>query len=194
MSWGQMDCFVASLLAMTGGDTPSRSRGALRPRFASKFPLPSNQRAQGTPGARCTRGLVSNVHKKHAHEHTGSAEAIRHSLRSGLTLITCSPRRSGLGLSPSPALLDANLTPALRRQDHTFSPYASAPSRLSAHQRPPHPRPALLTLRNAPLSGTGFRKYRSDWVRPQVKNTEKQKYFCQKGAGPAIIRRLAAAS
>jgi len=37
------------------------------------------------PGARCTRGLVCNVQKEDAHEHTGSAEAIRHSLRDGFT-------------------------------------------------------------------------------------------------------------
>jgi hypothetical protein len=147
----------------------------MRPRFASNVLALRKQRAQGIPGARCTRGPVSNVHKKHAHEHTGSAEAIRHSLRSGFTLIPCSPRRSGLGLSPSPALLDANLTPALRRQDHTYSPYASAPSRLSAHPRPPLPRPALLTLRNAPLSGTGCKSYSA------IQVSEKQKYFCKEG-------------
>ena len=38
------------------------------------------------PGARCTRGLVCKVaQKKCAHEHTGSAEAVRHSLRNGFT-------------------------------------------------------------------------------------------------------------
>src|SRR6476620_943620 len=30
------------------------------------------KRAQGRPGARCTRGLVCKVHKGNAHEHTGS--------------------------------------------------------------------------------------------------------------------------
>ena len=46
---------------------------------------PEKQRAQGRPGARCTRGLVCNMRKKRAHEHTGPAESIRPSLRSGLT-------------------------------------------------------------------------------------------------------------
>ena len=41
-------------------DTPSRSRGAVRPRFAVELPAHKNQRAQGRPGARCTRGLVCN--------------------------------------------------------------------------------------------------------------------------------------
>jgi hypothetical protein len=37
------------------------------------------------PDARCTRGLVCKIVRKNAHEHTGSAEAIRHSLRNGFT-------------------------------------------------------------------------------------------------------------
>jgi hypothetical protein len=37
------------------------------------------------PGARCTRGLVCNMRKTNAHEHTGTAGAFRHSLRSGFT-------------------------------------------------------------------------------------------------------------
>ena len=58
------------------------SRGAMRPRLdRSSRPM----RAQGRPGARCTRGLVCNGTKKCAHEHTGPAESIRPSLRNGLT-------------------------------------------------------------------------------------------------------------
>ena len=52
-----MDCFAA--LAMTV-DIVSPSRGAHSPRFASSFALLENQRAQGRPGARCTRGLACN--------------------------------------------------------------------------------------------------------------------------------------
>jgi len=37
------------------------------------------------PGACCTRGLVCNGTRKCAHEHTGTAGALRHSLRNGLT-------------------------------------------------------------------------------------------------------------
>ena len=44
-----------------------------------------DERAQGRPGARCTRGLVCNGTEKCAHEHTGPAESIRPSLRNGLT-------------------------------------------------------------------------------------------------------------
>ena len=38
-----------------------RSRGMIRPRFASLRPV-IEQRAQGRPGARCTRGLVCKLH------------------------------------------------------------------------------------------------------------------------------------
>jgi len=63
---------------------PARSRGATRP--SCTWPLaPSSERAQGRPGARCTRGLVCNGTEKCAHEHTGPAESIRPSLRNGLT-------------------------------------------------------------------------------------------------------------
>ncbi|MEH2522575.1 hypothetical protein V1288_000484 [Bradyrhizobium sp. AZCC 2176] len=37
------------------------------------------------PGACCTRGLVCNGVESCAHEHTGTAGALRHSLRNGLT-------------------------------------------------------------------------------------------------------------
>ena len=33
------------------------------PEVCQKFSLPSKQRAQGIPGARCTRGPVSKLHK-----------------------------------------------------------------------------------------------------------------------------------
>jgi hypothetical protein len=55
------------------------------PRVAWIFALGNGKRAQGRPGARCTRGLVCKMDKKDAHEHTGSAEAIRPSLRDGVT-------------------------------------------------------------------------------------------------------------
>ena len=47
---------------------------------------PNSKRAQGRPGARCTRGLVCiDAQGKCAHEHTGEAETLRPSLRSGFT-------------------------------------------------------------------------------------------------------------
>src|SRR5258707_15888073 len=43
------------------------------------------KRAQGTPGACCTRGLVCKIVRRNAHEHTGTVGAFRHSLRNGFT-------------------------------------------------------------------------------------------------------------
>src|SRR5947208_7357275 len=43
------------------------------------------EREQGMPGACCTRGLVCNGVDRCAHEHTGTAGALRHPLRNGLT-------------------------------------------------------------------------------------------------------------
>src|SRR6187397_1116602 len=63
------------------------------PELLRRFAALDSKRAQGKPGARCTRGLVCKVAQKNAHEHTGPAEASRLSLRSGFyRLITRSPR------------------------------------------------------------------------------------------------------
>jgi hypothetical protein len=67
-----------------GADMPLQPRDAKRPKSCTNI-VPRETRAQGTPGARCTRGLVCKTAQKNAHEHTGSAEAIRHSLRNGFT-------------------------------------------------------------------------------------------------------------
>jgi hypothetical protein len=58
----------------------------LAARFARAlhFVVPQ-KREQGMPDARCTRGLACKMGSENAHEHTGSAEAIRHSLRNGFT-------------------------------------------------------------------------------------------------------------
>jgi hypothetical protein len=86
------------------------------------------QRAQGKPGARCTRGLVCKHAQKHAHEHTGSAESIRPSLRNGFTAYNALFPATGLiaTVIPKKRWLLTNLTPASGRQNHTPSPSASA--------------------------------------------------------------------
>ena len=83
------------------------------------------------PDARCTRDLMRNVHKKCAHEHTGEAENIRHSLRNGFTAYNA--------LSPVSHVLLPPSTPTSGRQDHTSLPYASAARvsrRLGVHRNP----------------------------------------------------------
>src|SRR5438046_9783372 len=57
----------------------------MRPSFASIFRPQRNQRAQGMPDARCTRGLACNVHKEVRTRAYRAAESIRHSLRNGFT-------------------------------------------------------------------------------------------------------------
>jgi len=113
----------------------SRSRDALRPRFASSFAPSKNRgrredRVRAAPAVSCA--ICAN---KSAHEHTGSAEASRPSLRSGLTAYSVlSPVNGSFATvvsgTPRSIQLDrcatANLTPAPRRQDHTTSPYAIA--------------------------------------------------------------------
>jgi hypothetical protein len=83
-----------SLLAMTlmefsdsifkEQDTSPRSRGAMRPKFCTKI-VPQKRgsrerRMRAAPAVSC-----ANCTKENAHEHTGSAEALRHSLRNGFT-------------------------------------------------------------------------------------------------------------
>jgi len=66
--------------------------------------------------------------KKHAHEHTGSAEASRPSLRNGFTAYFVLFPENGSFASVASTTLShlEDLTPAPRRQNHTTSPYASA--------------------------------------------------------------------
>src|ERR1700722_18232553 len=60
---------------------------------------------------------------------------------------------------PSSASLHANLTPASGCQDHAPSPSASAPF-VKGPSASTASRPALLTLRNAPLVGRDGKQYR----------------------------------
>src|ERR1700744_3277639 len=64
--------------------------------------------------------------RKCAHEHTGSAETLRPSLRNGFTTYTCSPWRPGFVCRhhPEKRQLLRDLTPTLGRQNHTLSPYS----------------------------------------------------------------------
>ena len=96
------------------------------------------------------------AHRKRAHEHTGSAEAIRHSLRNGFTAYIVLSPVSGLVVTVTDRITPADLAPASRRQDHTTSPYAfvhsSALARLnkSVHRIPSQ---RLVTMANAPPRG-----------------------------------------
>jgi hypothetical protein len=43
------------------------ARGAMRPKLCISLPSKKNQRAQGKPGTRCTRGLMCDVHQRMLH-------------------------------------------------------------------------------------------------------------------------------
>ena len=86
------------------------------------------------PDARCTRDLMRDLPKKGAHEHTGAAENIRHSLRNGFTAYNVLSPENGSFASVAFAhsshwtdAISSSLTPAPRRQDHTSLPYALMP-------------------------------------------------------------------
>jgi hypothetical protein len=73
-------------------DTPPHSRDGIRPRFANLLPQKMRgrratlkrgrreDRVRAAPAVSCAKAV-----RKNAHEHTGSAEAARPSLRNGLT-------------------------------------------------------------------------------------------------------------
>src|ERR1700681_1910198 len=135
-------------------------RRGLRPKFCTDI-VPRETRPQGTPGARCTRGLVCKTAQKNAHEHTGSAEAIRHSLRNGFNAYNVLSPVSRALLPPSPALLSANLMPASGHQDHTPSPSASGAfvkSAVRVHRTPPRVRDD----RETPLFRDGMANHTPD--------------------------------
>jgi hypothetical protein len=106
----------------------------------------------------------ARLDKENAHEHTGSAETLRPSLRNGFNgfLRALPGDRAFLPPSPLRSLLLKSLTPASGCQDHTTSPSAGNIIRLVMLLRPPHPAPTLVTMANAPLCGTGCAKCAAD--------------------------------
>src|SRR5439155_20164677 len=95
----------------------------MRPRFASTFALLEirgrrEDRVLAAPAV--SRAICAN---KSAHEHTGQREHSGLLCAMALRLTSCSSRRTAL-LPPSPALVIARLSPALRPPNHTPSPYA----------------------------------------------------------------------
>jgi hypothetical protein len=127
--------------ARNGGETHLRILAACFLREVFVYFSPSNQRAQGMPGARCTRSLAYDKKTKYTSVvTTGHTGITRHSPRNGFNgcsvlapvLRACWP--------PSSACLNANLTPASRCQAHTSLPSASgAPVRgtIRVHRIPP---------------------------------------------------------
>src|ERR1700733_9467153 len=100
------------------------------------------------------RTRVSRVHRNHPAFPT-----------QWFTDYTCAPRCSGFLATVTPEKLSLlkNLTPASRCQDYTTSPSARKRPRLKAPLASTASCPALVTLANAPLGGTGRREYSADF-------------------------------
>jgi hypothetical protein len=152
-------------------DVTPHSRDTLRPSFANSF-APKDRgrsatlkRGRGEDRVRAAPAVsCAKANTKNAHEHTGSAEAVRPSLRNGFTTyIVLSPARPGLlvTVAPKKRELLANLTPAIGASGpHDFAVRFTRPSS-KAHRRPSLPAPTSVTMANAPSLGTGWRGIRN---------------------------------
>ena len=139
-----MDCFAS--LAMTV-EIVSRSRGALRPRFAS-FLLPS-LKTEGAGKTGCLlhpRSRVPLRTARDAHEHTGTAGASRPSLRNGFTVYFVLFPENGCfasvagetALDPIGSMRNRQLNASTAAPEpHDFAVRVRR-ARLSRPQRPPH--------------------------------------------------------
>ena len=133
---GEMDCFAA--LAMTA-DIPSPSRGAGRPRFSSSFALYETEGAGKTGCTLHPRSHVQNTLGKSAHEHTGSAETLRPSLRNGFTAyFVLSPENGSFASVATQEIKPAQLSASTATPEpHDFA-VRFRRVRLARRLRPPH--------------------------------------------------------
>jgi hypothetical protein len=130
---------------------------AISPRNPREFYLESsalgNQRAQGKPDARCTRGLVCKHAQKNAHEHTGSAENIRPSLRNGFTAYFALSPVNGLSCHRRHADRSTRLDASVGASGpHDFA-VRIGHARQSQPSRPPHPTARFVTIASRPSFG-----------------------------------------
>src|SRR5437667_2837184 len=136
---------------------------------------PREQRAQGRPGACCTRGLACDLRKQKCTRAYRAAGAFRPSLRNGFTAYFVLFPENGSFASVIGGTLPANLAPAPRRPNHTTSPYASGAyvyRAICVHRISPRVRDD----RETPLI---CRETRGDM--PLICPTTKAEYFCAKG-------------
>src|ERR1700737_1424369 len=114
--------------------------GGARPELMRRFVSLEMTRAQGRPGARCTRGLVCKIVQRNAHEHTGSAGASRPSLRNGFTAYNALSPATGLFCHRRLAGLTARLDASVGASGpHDFAVRLSAVRQwhLRVHRIPP---------------------------------------------------------
>jgi hypothetical protein len=176
----QMDCFVASAFRLRSASFGGRSRslsygGQAAPRndgvietclrhLAARCPS-----CAGAFGPRKTEGAGKagrplhpqpRVRKLKAHErsHHRFTGTTRPSLRNGFNGLFRALPGDRAFLSPSPARLSADLTPASRRQDHTILPSAGPRPRQKRSPASTASRPASVTIAIRPSSGTRRRQ------------------------------------
>src|SRR6478752_2826572 len=123
------------------------------------------------------RVRMKKAHERSHHGHTGNHPAFPAQWFDGL--LRALPGDHAC-LTPSPARLHADLTPALGRQNDTTWPYASASFvRLAVARltlpRPPHPAPRFVTCATPLCVGRDGKGYASDLGR------ERSEIFLQKG-------------
>jgi hypothetical protein len=127
-------------IASSFADTTPRSRRGLRASFA-EFPVPLISEGAGNAGCPMhpqPRVQMKKAHERSHHRFTGFVPAFPAQWFYGL--LRALPGDHAC-LTPSPALLIADLTPALGRQNDTTWPYANRPRSSRALPRPPHPAP-----------------------------------------------------
>jgi hypothetical protein len=160
-----------------GRNVRPRSRDGIRPSFALTSPS-KMRRAQGRPGARCTRGRFAQERCAKARRPQVQAETLRPSLRSGLRLIRALPGEPSR-LPPSSARcasIVANLAPrhwgarTTRLRRPRMAPLVSR-----RRPRPPHPASRFVTTRTPLVSRQDTRTIRL------ILPSEKRKYFLRQG-------------
>src|SRR5882757_3653924 len=197
-----MECFVATLLAMTWNSAYTFALAARSARGVDESS--AQKRAWGMPGARCTRGLVCTCSgRKHTsnNEYTGITRHSRTQWFYGLCRALpgdralLPPSSRGYPACPhpvGPTRLPQDLTPASGRQDHTILPSAATSLvrvLLIAH-RPIRTRPAIPSRAKRcrvhripprvrddgqrPSGGVGWREF-VEMICP----TGEAKYFCK---------------
>jgi hypothetical protein len=139
------------------------------------------------PGACCTRGLVCNGTRKCAHEHTGTAGALRHSLRNGLTayaalsLETNSSCLHRCRLDGSFDPVGSNLPPAAWHQPRVSGPHGFAvrcnaghlARRARSREIPPCEHASRLTLPASTASRPAFVTTRDPPLLPRRDSAER---------------------
>ena len=141
--------------------------------FANSLSL-CEQRAQGMPGARCTRGLVCQklrIWRTRAYRFSRNIPAFPAQWLYGLLRALPGERAF---LPPSLADNSTSLTPASRRQDHTTWPYASAfrPAQKAPDAKASIASPAqrIVTIAKRPSCGPGCAKKCQRFARRDKRN------------------------